>query len=247
MYTIFDFGDYDSSGAMGNPFVKLLSVIDADEASQDFASARATVARKNIKYPTANTAANNSTGNSADAAGAVSSESAQMLNTLAKYFPALAAIIALNTLIVLALLLLAMYWICTQRRKEAKKRGNARPRSNIGRQTPRALTPMPMDDFNYAPPAPVHTYEPVSMALSEADTVLALPSPGFKYDPDSAKGMNRPHSYAPSTSGSPAPIRIAHLADGQGTVPEDQPFQPPSPGFTRTYSGNPGERPRSYA
>jgi saccharopepsin len=253
LYTVFDFGDYDSSGNIGNPYVKLLSIIDPNTASQDFASARGATARSSISYPTTSSPAGSSNqGTGADSTSVtVSNDVAQVLDTLGKYFPALAAIVALNSLVVLALLLLAIYWICTQRRKESKKRMSARPRSTLGRTTPRALTPMPMDDLGYAPPPGIHTYEPVSMAMSE-DTVLVPPSPGYKYDPDAAKGFARPHSYAASSSSRfstagphPTPIKIAHLADGP--IPEDQPFTPPSPGFARTQSGATGDRPKSYA
>jgi saccharopepsin len=257
MYTIFDFGDFDSSGKMGNPYVKLLSLVDPDQGSKDFAGARGTLARSGITYPTTSSAASSAAhGTSADSTSVqVSADVAQVLDTIGKYFPALAAVVALNAIVLLALLFLAIYYICAQRRKESRKRqSGARPRSNIGRSTPRALTPMPMDDLNYAPPAPIHTYEPVSMALSE-DTVLVPPTPGFKYDPEAAKGLNRPHSYAASSSSPlsenympprrPVPAPLAP----DGRIPEDQPFSPPSPGFLR-YEGDTlrgGDRPKSYA
>jgi saccharopepsin len=250
IYSIFDFGDFDSSDKMGDPYVQLLSLVDPDAASKEFASERGSTARTGIKYPTTDGAANSASHGTANGSTvSVSDDVSTVITNLGKYLPALAGVIALNAVLLLVLLCLAIWFICTKGRKESKKRvtAAARPRSNVGRTTPRALTPMPMDDYNYEPPQPLHHYEPVSMALSEADTVMVPPSAGFKYDPDGAKGLQRPHSYASGRSGSgayppsrPIPVALAGM-------PEDQPFQPPSPGFHHTYEGNAGDRPKSYA
>ena len=40
LYTVYDFGDFDDSGEMGDPFMQLLSLVDPNEASKEFHSAR---------------------------------------------------------------------------------------------------------------------------------------------------------------------------------------------------------------
>jgi saccharopepsin len=251
MYSLYDFGDYDSTGAMGNPYVKLLSLVDANDASKDFASVRGAVARTGISYPTTNSESSQSQAASSGSTSIdLSDQTAKVLATLGQYLPALAGIIALNALLVLALLIMAIWYMCGARRRAAAKtrEGIVRPRSAIGRQTPRALSPMPMtgaNNYSHALAPPGHVYEPVSMALSE-DTVLVPPSPGYKYDPESAKGFGRPHSYAASTSrlsqaAYPPRPGSAHFA--QGDQPEDAPFEPPA----LMHRSESDDRPRSMA
>lgn len=61
LYTVYDFGDYDSSGNMGDPFIQLLSLTDPNEASADFHKLRGGSPNGTITY----SAANVGTGNSA--------------------------------------------------------------------------------------------------------------------------------------------------------------------------------------
>jgi hypothetical protein len=193
---------------MGNPYIQLLSIVAPDEASAEFAKARGTTPRTGITFNTLNTTAN--AGSSDSTSVTLSTDVAKVLDTLGKYLPALAGVIALNAIVLLALLILAIFFVCKRRREYG---GKARPRSTLGRSTPRALTPMPMGDASdFTHPQQTHTYEPVSMALSEAETVLVPPSPGFT----KGKMADRPYSYAGSS----------RMSNAYG--PEDEPFTPPA-------------------
>jgi len=177
VYSVYDFGDFDSSGKMGDPYVKFLSLIDPDAASKDFATVRGTVARTNITY--------NAENSTAAAAGKTTvSLSDDITNTLDKinmYFPIMLAILGLNALVIL-LLAIAVF-IYLWRRRSASS-------ALLKRRTARRLTPVPLgmlstDTFSPPPDAlprhsSRHTYQPVSVALSE-DTFVP-PSPSFHHD-----------------------------------------------------------------
>jgi len=223
VYSVYDFGDFDSNNVMGDPYVQLLPIITADGASAEFAKARGTTPRSGITFN-----ALNNTVNAGDSTSVtLSTDVAKVLDTLGKYLPALAGVIALNAIVLLALFFLAIFFLCKRRREHG---GKARPRSTLGRSTPRALTPMPMDDVaDFRRPQPSHTYEPVSMALSEAETILVPPSPGFT----KGKMTDRPYSYAGSS----------RMSNAYG--PEDEPFTPPP--ASRPSGPNQGEQHNSAA
>jgi len=50
VYSVYDFGDFDNNGVMGDPYMKLLSIVDADEASVEFHQLRGGTPRTNITY-----------------------------------------------------------------------------------------------------------------------------------------------------------------------------------------------------
>ena len=83
VYSVYDFGDFDSNGKMGNPYIKLLSLVDPNEASADFASARGSTARTNITY--------NAQGGTAAASTTVSlsDDITDTLKKVSVYFPAM--------------------------------------------------------------------------------------------------------------------------------------------------------------
>ena len=47
---MYDFGDFDADGKMGNPYVKLLSIVDPDAASIEFHKQRGGTPRTGITY-----------------------------------------------------------------------------------------------------------------------------------------------------------------------------------------------------
>ncbi|EIN10744.1 acid protease [Punctularia strigosozonata HHB-11173 SS5] len=211
MYSVYDFGDFDSSGYMGNPYVKLLSVVDPDEASKDFAAARGTTARTGITYN-----ASNSTANSASTTISISTDVADIIDKLGKYLPAMAAVMALNALVLLVLCIAVVVYLCRRRSSRGGVSRFSRKRANPGRMSPMPMGP-PSHPDAFTPPD-THNYEPVSMAISE-DTMFSPPSPGYgKYDGDTLKGfarpkssalsMDRPYSMA-STSAAPRPNSMA--------------------------------------
>jgi len=177
VYSVYDFGDFDTSGKMGNPYLKFLSLIDPNAASKDFATARGSVARTNISY----NAINSATTSSGRTTVSLSDKITDTLNKINSYFPIMLAILGLNALVILLLAIAAFIYI--YRRRSASS-------SLLMRRTARRLTPMPvplgaMSSDTFAPPSlesmqrfsSQHDYEPVSMALS--DSTFVPPSPAF--------------------------------------------------------------------
>lgn len=179
VYTVYDFGDFDSSGNMGNPYVKLLSIIDPNEASVDFHNVRGGTASSNITYNAGSSPAGTGGGTTVN----VSDDLANTLSKIGTFFPALLAIMALNALVILLLLVAAGIYLW-------RRRTNS-PRRRVG--LGRTLTPMPgarstsYDMSDMPSEQALHTYQPVSMALTE-DTFVP-PSPAFSK-------MDRPKSVA---------------------------------------------------
>ncbi|KAK0206554.1 aspartic peptidase domain-containing protein [Desarmillaria ectypa] len=204
MYSVYDFGDFDSDGKTGNPYVKLLSLTDPDEASAEFCQARGCIALTGITYN-----ASNNTEDSASTVITVTRDVADTLEKLGTWFPAMLGIMALNALIILALLIFGIVYLC-------KRRSRPSARMPMGR-----MSPMPMNFRNSyvagVPPGP-HTYEPVSMAITD-DTVFGPPSPAFhKFEGSTLRPGDRPKS-------------LATLPSKSYNDDEQDVLTPPSPGF----------------
>ncbi|KAL7282459.1 hypothetical protein ACG7TL_003930 [Trametes sanguinea] len=179
VYTVYDFGDFDSSGNMGNPFMQLLALVDPNQASQEFHKARGGTPSGNITYNAQNvsssTGAASSSPSSSGSSVTLSAELADTLNKLQGYFPAMLAVMALNALVLLVLAGAAITYLC-------RRRGKARARRNPGRASPLPLQRtssfggmgLAMGGGDNGEP---HVYQPVSMALTE-DTFVP-PSPAF--------------------------------------------------------------------
>jgi saccharopepsin len=176
VYSVYDFGDFDASGKMGNPYLKFLSLVDPNAASKDFAAARGSVARTNISYNAVNSAA----GPSGRTTVSLSDTITNTLNKINTYFPIMLAILGLNALVILLLAIAAFIYICRRRSASSSK----------NRRTARRLTPMPLgamstDTFVPLPRESMqrrsspHDYEPVSMALT--DDTFVPPSPAFHH------------------------------------------------------------------
>ncbi len=183
MYSIYDFGDFDSAGNMGNPFVKLLSLVDPNQASAEFHQVRGGQPLTNITYNAANsTSASGSLASGGSTTVTLSNELADTLTKVGTYLPALLAIMALNALVILLLIGAAFVYMFRRRSKKV------RARTNPGR-----MSPMPMNRTSSfglpSDPSPAHTYEPVSMALTD-DTFIP-PSAAF-----TKESKMRPNSVA---------------------------------------------------
>ncbi|KAJ6485016.1 aspartic peptidase domain-containing protein, partial [Mycena vitilis] len=155
LYSVYDFGDFDSNNNMGNPYVKLLALVDPNQASKDFHAARGGVAATNITYNAANTTLNDPSSIS------VSSDIGDNLTKIVAFLPAMLGIMALNAAVLIALIIVGVVYMCRKRKPKATAR-KARGRMS--------LTPMPMDPRNsyVAGVEPQsHAYEPVSMAITE--------------------------------------------------------------------------------
>ncbi|KAJ7700087.1 aspartic peptidase domain-containing protein [Mycena rosella] len=252
LYSIYDFGDFDSSNKMGDPYVKLLALVDPNEASKDFHAARGGNAATNITYN-----ASNSTTTS-PSSSIVSADVTDTLNKIVTFLPAMLGIMALNAAVLIALIVFGVVYMCR------KGRSKATARKSRGR-----MTPMPMDPRNSyiagLEPQQHHVYQPVSMALTEdlermrpmsmnprdsfaagvpmadravvsmaitEDDMFIPPSPTAR----TFKGSGLRPADRPSSS--------AYQRQPSIALSEDQLFVPPSPGF-RSFDGNPGDRPKS--
>jgi len=181
VYSIYDFGDFDGSGKMGNPYMRLLSIINPDQASVDFHNVRGGQPKTNITYQGLN-------GVSAEPSFNISQDISASLDRIGKYIPAMLGVVALNALVLVVLVVVGTVVYCRRQR-----------RRRIPARTPRGrLSPMPMNPrHSYVPgvlppPEQTHTYQPVSMALTE-DTFVP-PSPAFhKFD---VQLSDRPKSVA---------------------------------------------------
>jgi saccharopepsin len=179
VYSIYDFGDFDSSGRMGNPYMKLLSIVDPNAASADFHKLRGGTPLTNITY----NAANSTTGSTSVS---LSVDVAQVLAKIGMFFPAMLAVMAFNALILLVLVIVGVVILC-------KRRG---PR--ISRKTRGRMSPVPLNRFSSAT-EPTHAYQPVSMALTEDTFVPPVGSRSFSvtvYFPDANLYFRCLHSEA---------------------------------------------------
>jgi saccharopepsin len=204
---------------MGNPYVKLLSLVDPNQASVEFHNARGGTPKQNITY----NAANSSSSSPDSTSVTLSNEVAETLDKIGKYFPAMLGVMAFNALILLILVVVGIFFICKGRSKK--------PRIPRGRKSP-----MPRrrasDVESLRPPQP-HAYQPVSMALTE-ETMFTPPSPGFhKFGSDGPRksaiyrgsvAMGEDTPFVP-----PSPVRNSTVYRNSMVVPEDTPFTPPSP------------------
>jgi len=193
---MYDFGDFDDSENMGDPYMKFLSIVDADQGSVDFHKERGGTPRTNITFVGLD-------GISVAPSFSISTDISESLELIGKFIPAMLGIVALNALILIVCCIVWLVSFCRKRRLRAT------PRVPRSRQTPSPLTstnlanlsPMPMNSRNSyiagSPPSSQHqhTYEPVSMALTE-DTFVP-PSPAFhRVGRDGMPAGDRPKSVA---------------------------------------------------
>jgi len=185
VYSVYNFGEFDASGNMGTPFMRLLSLVDPDQASVDFHNERGGSPTSNITY----NVSNSTTSSGSSVSVTLPENVADVLEKVGKYFPAMLGVMALNALVLLVLVLVGIVFLCRKRKLRAT------PRKTRGR-----MSPMPMNrlgSFMGANTAqPPHTYHPVSAALTE-DTLFSPPSPAFRAtEGDPLKSGHRPKSVA---------------------------------------------------
>lgn len=200
VYTIYNFGDFDSSGQMGNPYIRLLSLVDPTQASVDFHNMRGGAPNPNITYN-----ASNSTDGSTTVS--LSDDVAQVLDKIGKFFPAMLAVMGFNALILLVLVIVGVVILCNKRRPK------------VSRKTRGRMSPVPLNRTSRFGAEPAHAYEPVSMALTE-DTFIP-PMPAFRGDTVRSKN-SRKSSYSTISPSSPTSA-ISSFAP----PPDDSPFTPP--------------------
>ena len=179
IYTLYNFGDRDSSGDMGDPYVQLLALTNPNEASVEFHYVRGGAANTNITYSVSNAG-------SGYTSVSLSTDVAKAIVNLSEFLPAILGIMALNALVLVALVVVGIVLLC-------RRRKNARTRKTPGRPNP-----LPLADasgFRHLEQSVEnpHTYQPVSVALTE-DTLFTPPTPSFKSDP--SRFGERPNSIA---------------------------------------------------
>ena len=194
LYTVYDFGAYDSSGEMGDPYMQLLALVAPNEASKEFHDSRGGSASSNITYIAKAVSTTNASGSSSDSTVSTA-DIASTLNKLNAYIPAMLAVMALNALVILVLAAAGIVYMCRRHR---------RSRSARTRRTPGRATPMPlarassyMDDSSMPGPGGLGAYQPVSMALTE-DTFVP-PTPAFSkpgFGDSTIRAGDRPKSVA---------------------------------------------------
>ncbi|CCM04794.1 uncharacterized protein FIBRA_06987 [Fibroporia radiculosa] len=176
VYTVYDFGDYDSSGNRGNPYIKLLPLVDPDEASVAFHSIRGGTP-ENITYNAANV--------SSDASGSttvsLSDDLVSSLNRVSTFLPAVLALMAFNALLLIAIIAGGVVYFL-------RRRSRTRTRKTPGRSSPMPMTTM--STYGLMSGDPSHAYQPVSMALTEDSFVP--PSPAFSRPGYQGEGLRSP-------------------------------------------------------
>ncbi|KAJ7498927.1 aspartic peptidase domain-containing protein [Mycena latifolia] len=251
MYSIYDFGDFDSSNKMGDPYVKLLALVDPNQASKDFHAVRGGTAATNITYNVSNSTTDS------PSSVTLSSDVTDTLNKIVTFLPAMLGIMALNAAVLIALIVLGVVFMCRKRKTKATTR-KARGR----------MSPMPMDprsSYIAGVEPQQHVYQPVSMALTEdldrmrpmsmnprdsfaagvpladrAAVSMAITEDDMFFPPSPVARTFKGSGLRPADR----PSSAAYQRQPSIAVSEDQLFVPPSPGF-RSHDGKPGDRPKS--
>lgn len=202
---------------MGNPYVKLLALIDPNEASADFTTIRGGTPRTNITYNVAPGTAS-SVGGSISVASGTASKLAQLVD----YMPALLGILALNALALLAMAAVAVIYMCRKSKLRRSGAGKRRSTNGPGALALSGRTPTPY-------PGPMRSPSALVRRSSQLELVEAGRDEGEGDIGDASHGVyERVSVYAPPGE------------------PEDVPFVPPEPAFHQgTYDGGDALRPRN--
>lgn len=240
VYSMYDFGDFDSSGKMGNPYIKLLSIINPNNASAEFVAARGGVAKTNITYN-----ASPGTGSSSGSTSVTLADNiADKLNELITYIPVVLGILALNAIALLTVAVAVVCYLVKSRRgrKTGKKNRNVLPLS--------ARAPTPYPGTLGGGGSDGHEYEQVSIMAPEPEDMPFTPPPfgtrDSSYDADTIQPLRpiskfsgrRPHSTF-SGLNVPPDYRVS-AAPSEATA-----FVPPSPPFKKGEAED--GRPKSIA
>ncbi|TDL29886.1 acid protease [Rickenella mellea] len=210
VYSVYDFGDFDSAGNVGNPYVQLYSLIpDPDAASQDFHAKRGGAARTGITYNASNSTTPAGTTGSGSGSGSgsgvsVTDKVADNLSKIVDYIPAMLGLLGLNALV---LMLVAVVGICffVRRRRTG---GGAEGGKNKWRKNKAKAGMAPMPLSRAATPAAAssrHSYVPVDNDNNDITMTNDM--------------------------GGAAPHSPGYHQQQFHKEPEDMPFEPPVPAF----------------
>lgn len=180
VYSVYNFGEFDDSGSMSDPHVKLLSLVDPVKASQDFHEVRGGTPKTNISYKGIEGAA-------LTPSSSLSKNVESSIQTVSHLVPAILGVAALNFIILVILAIAGTVYFCRKRR--ASRVSARTPR---GRMSPMQMNPRHTYIAGNSSTDTSHTYQPVSIALTE-DTFVP-PSPAFHQF--NGKPDDRPKSVA---------------------------------------------------
>lgn len=257
MYSLYDFGDFDSNGKMGDPYIKLFSIVDPNNASAEFTVIRGGTPRTNITY-------NAATGTTSSGSVSVADTTADKLAKLADYIPIVLGILALNAVALIVIAVVAVVYMCRKsklRRNGAKRRSATGLKNGLSLRSPTPYPgPMPMSPINgqmdVAEAGGAHEYAAVAVHApgEPEDLPFVPPEPSFhSYDGDSLRPLNssfgtptRPRSMfsmTSNTSGTSLGVRSPGRYRASTAGSEMTAFVPPSPEYMKDGGG----RPKSFA
>lgn len=204
LYTVFDFGDFDASGKMGDPYVRLWSLINQPTASAEFHQIRGGTAQVYKSSSNADPNAPSATPDvptnaSSDDTVSAEQEMAKNIKTLVSYAPIALGVLGLNALLLVVILSLGLSFICKRKKKRIASR--ASPAGGLSINSALSRT---------------HSYRQVKG--EDVDTPMAQLN--FTDDPETPHSMKKSHTssyYAngdaldsPADAGSPSTIRKSH-------------------------------------
>lgn len=254
MYSLYDFGDFNSAGNVGNPYIKLFSTVDPNNASAEFTAIRGGTARTNITYN-----ATPSSGSSGSIS--VADTTADKLAKLADYIPIMLGILALNAVALIVIAIVAVVYMCrkSKLRRSGAKRRNSALKNGLSIRTPTPYPgPMPASPMNgptdFGEAGGPHEYAAVAVHApgEPEDLPFVPPEPSFhSYDGDSLRPLTnsfssptRPRSMfsmVSNASGNSLGVRSPGRYRASTAGSEMTAFVPPSPEYMKD------GRPKSFA
>jgi hypothetical protein len=159
LYTLYDFGDYNSNNVMGDPYIQLLSVVDINAAASDFQSTRG---------GTVNVGSGDGSA-SAPVTALTTGQIDQLLNLV----PMMFAVLGANALILLTLVCGGI-WLCCYLRKQKRK-----PKKATG-LTPLQLSSVASRDHAYEAVNTNDVDEPRPSSLHTRHSIRPLSRTGSK-------------------------------------------------------------------
>ncbi|KAG8908476.1 hypothetical protein FRC00_011184, partial [Tulasnella sp. 408] len=203
LYTVFDFGDFDASGKMGDPYVRLWSLIDQPTASAEFHQIRGGTPQAYKSSSNADPNAPSATpdvptnASSDDATVSTEQEMARNIKTLVSYAPIALGVLGLNALLLVVILALGLSYICKRKKKRIASR--ASPAGGLSINSALSRT---------------HSYRQVKG--EDVDTPMAQLN--FTDDPDTPHSMKKSHTSSYYADGdaldspaTPSAVRKSHI------------------------------------
>lgn len=126
LYTVYDFGDFDSNNNMGDPYVRLWSLVNGSDASAEFHQVRGGTANNtflsNNDVNAASSSANSLNSTSTTDPSSDVGDLQTKVNNIIKWAPYVLGLVGLNVLILLVVLIVTIVG-CVRRRKNARVAG----------------------------------------------------------------------------------------------------------------------------